>query len=265
MKALDSIDTLLVATAPVLNLLQTPVADVPVARVLSSQATVTLDQLRAIKVPKSTFTYTPVPHHEVVETLLQESAALGLEKISSVFTTRKGGRQLFLSITFAGSNSKEYEWSLVGINSYDKSLALRLGGGLRTMVCTNLSLSGDYEYYHKHTPGVSLSTGAKAVLSGLPSICTALEKAMASMKVPITKAQGAYFILQWGKTVALSKQHIYTILELWENPSYPEFLPYQNQVYGLYQAVTTLCGGWDDGKKYPVLQSLAQAIEGWVW
>jgi hypothetical protein len=83
--------------------------------------------------------------------------------------------------------------------------------------------------------------------------------------LPITKAQGAYFILQWGKTVALSKQHIYTILELWENPPYQEFLPYQNQVYGLYQAVTTLCGNWNDGKKYPVLQSLAQAIEGWVW
>lgn len=235
------------------------------ALVLSSQGYVGLQYLKGIPIPKSTATYTPVAHHEVIETLLRESDAVGLTEVDNAYTIKNGGRQLFFSIAFAGSNSTDYQWSLVGINSYDKSLALRLGGGLRTMVCTNLSLSGEYEYYHKHTPGVSLAAGAKAVLGNLGSTCTALEAALEAMKVPITKAQGAYFILQWGKKVGLSKNNIYDILDLWENPPYESFLQYQNQVYGLYQAVTTLCKSWNDGKKYPILQSLAQAIETWTW
>lgn len=235
------------------------------ASVLSSQGYVPLDHLKTIALPRSTATYTPVPHYEVVDTLLTESNALGLNLLDSAYTLRKGGKQLFLSLTFGGSDSDEFQWSLVGINSYDKSLALRLGGGLRTMVCTNLSLSAEYEYYHKHTPGVSMRDGAKTVLANLPSTCAALEQSMDAMKVPITKAQGAYFILCWGKTVPLSKQHIYNILDLWENPAYEAFTPYQNQVYGLYQAVTTLCREWNDGRKYPLLQSLAAAIEEWAW
>lgn len=235
------------------------------AHVLSSSSEVSLDHLRTIKVPPSTDTYTPVPHSEVVDVLLEESHTLGLSLLDSRYVLRKDGKQLFLSLTFEGSQSKAYAWSLVGINSYDKTLALRLGGGLRTMVCTNLSLSGDYEYYHKHTKRVSLRDGAITVLSQLPSACAALERSMEAMKVPITKAQGAYFILQWGKTVSLSRANIYKILELWESPEHQEFNPYVNQVYGLYQAVTTLCKGWHEGKKYPILQSLAEAIEGWAW
>lgn len=235
------------------------------AHVLSSSSEVSLDYLRTIKVPNGTDTYTPVPHSEVVDVLLEESSNLGLSTMGSRYTLRKDGKQLFFSITLAGSTSKEYEWSLVGINSYDRTLALRLGGGLRTMVCTNLSLSGDYEYYHKHTKGVSIRDGAITVLSQFPSACAALEQSMEAMKVPITKAQGAYFILQWGKTVTLSRANIYKILELWESPEHQEFNPYVNQVYGLYQAVTTLCKGWHEGKKYPILHSLARAIGGWVW
>ena len=236
------------------------------ASVLSSHRYVELADLEKIYVPRGTATYTPVPHNEVVDVLLKESAALGLEQIGSAYSIRNGGRQLFFSISFAGSDSGEYEWSLVGINSYDKSLALRLGGGLRTLVCTNLSLSADYEYYHKHTPGISLQDGAHAVLSGLHTTCGALEKAMDDMKaLPITRAQGAYFILSWGKTVGLSKHNIYRILDLWEAPLYKAFYPYHDRVYGLYQAITTLCGDWNDSKKYPILQSLAQAIPIWTW
>lgn len=226
---------------------------------------VSMEYLDTISLPRSTDTYTPVPHTEVITTLLNESSSMGLEVLDSRYALRKQGKQLFISITLAGSRSKAYEWSLVGINSYDKTLALRLGGGLNTKVCTNQSLSGDYCYYHKHTKGVSLKDGATVVLSQLPSACEALEITLDAMKVPITKAQGAYFLLIWGESIPLSNKNIYRALELWEAPMYPEFTPYGNQVYGLYQAVTYLCKEWPDNRKYPLLQSLASTIEGWVW
>src|SRR4028118_622949 len=139
---------------------------------------VPLEHLRTIEVPPSTDTYTPVPHAEVVDVLLAESVALGMQVLDSKYALTKNGKRMFASLTLSGSGSGVYEWSLVAINSYDKSTALKLGGGLRTIVCCNLSLSAEYEYHHKHTKGVSLDEGAKRVLGGLPNYCTHLEREM---------------------------------------------------------------------------------------
>jgi hypothetical protein len=185
--------------------------------------------------------------------------------LDSKYAVTKNGKRMFFSITFGGSDSGVYQWSLVGINSYDKSTALKLGGGLRTIVCCNLSLSGEYEYYHKHTKGVSLRDGAQQVLSGLPTLCKGLEADMEALKVPISRQQGAHFVVEWGRSVNLSGGDIYRILDLWQDPLHEVFKPYTDQVYGLYQAVTTRAGGWGDGKKYPALTSLDKAVRGWSW
>ena len=223
------------------------------------------DDLSLVPVPPATSTYTPVPHEDVVRALLEGASSLQLNVMDTKYTLMRGGRQLFLSITLEGSTTGEYEWSLVGINSYDKKLALRLGGGLITSVCTNLSISGEYYYYHKHTPGVSLMDAAKSVLGQLPRECEALEVAMNNMKRAISIAQGAYFILQWGKEVCLPRKDIYSILHQWEHPTYKEFMPYSNQVYGLYQAATTVCKGWSASRKYPALSLLHSKVGEWEW
>ena len=224
-----------------------------------------LSILAGVPLPHATSTYTPIPHKDVIDTLLQGAAALQLRVTDVEYSLMRGGRQLFFSIIFEGSTSKEYEWSLVGINSYDKSLALRLGGGLITSVCTNLSLSAEYYYYHKHTPGVSLRDATQRVLGHLPTECKILEDFMDSMKQAITIAQGAYFILQWGKEVSIRKQDIYSIIDLWQEPEHKAFVPYNTQVYGLYQAVTTVCGKWSASRQYPALNHLHAKMEEWEW
>ena len=222
--------------------------------------------LASVPLPPTTPTYAPVPHTEVLDTLRDEAAALGMTVTGSAYSVRKAGKQLFFSITFEGSTTGEYLRSLVGINSYDKSIALRLGGGLLTTVCTNLSLSAEYQYYHKHTKGLSLRDGARAVLSGLPSLCGALEQEMVGMKgTTITKGQGSYFLLEWARSVSMSRGDIYRTLELWEEPLHEAFTPYTEHVYGLYQAITTVCGAWHDSKKYPALEQLAGMVRGWTW
>lgn len=227
---------------------------------------VSYDYLATVPLPPTTPTYAPVPHTEVLDTLRDEAAALGMTVIGSAYSVRKEGKQLFFSLTVSGSTSNDYEWSLVGINSYDKSTALRLGGGLVTSVCTNLSLSAEYQYYHKHTKGLSLRDGARAVLLGLPTLCGALEREMEAMKnTAITKGQGSYFLLEWARSVAMSRSDIYRTLELWEEPLHEAFVPYTKEVYGLYQAITTVCGTWHDSKKYPALEQLAGMVRGWAW
>lgn len=233
---------------------------------MSNNQCVPLEHLRTIEVPASTDTYAPVPHAEVIDVLLAESATLGMRVLDSKYAVTKNGNRMFASLTLSGSDTGVYEWSLVAINSYDKSTALKLGGGLRTIVCCNLSLSAEYEYHHKHTKGVSLDEGAKRVLGGLPSYCTHLEQEMEALKaVPISRQEGTHFVVEWGRSVNLSGGDIYRILDLWQDPLHEAFKPYTDYVYGLYQAVTTRAGGWGDGKKYPALTSLDKAVRGWSW
>lgn len=232
----------------------------------SERGYVSYDYLAGVPVPPSTPTYTPVPHTEVLDTLRDEATTLDMIVTGSAYSVRKEGRQLFFSITLSGSTSNDYEWSLVGINSYDKSTALRLGGGLVTRVCTNLSLSAGYQYYHKHTKGLSLRDGARAVLLGIPTLCGTLEQEMEGMKdITITRGQGSYFLLEWARSANMNRADIYRTLELWEEPLHETFVPYGETVYGLYQAITTVCGTWHDSKKYPALEQLADMVRGWVW
>lgn len=228
----------------------------------SRSKSVTVEDLLNIPVPRTTATYTPVPHHTLVDTIVKESSNLGLNVLDTDYKVMRCGKQLFLSITFSGSSSDEYVWSLVGINSYDKTLAMRLGGGLYTKVCTNLSLSGDYHYYHKHTSGISIVDGVREALSGLNTCCNSLEDVMQTMKdTSITEDGGLALILKVAKdNVYLNKGNMYRVWDLWQNPVHEEFKIYTNSLYGLYQAFTTLCRDWDVNKKYSMLNSISKLM-----
>jgi hypothetical protein len=114
-------------------------------------------QLALVHTPAATATHRPVPHHEVIQALVE---TLGFRKIAPVkeqYAVSKDGMKLFgtmeLETTFHGCR-----FALGIRNSHNKTLALGITVGYRVMVCENLAFHGDYTpVMRKHTRNFNLA------------------------------------------------------------------------------------------------------------
>src|SRR5262245_12866129 len=104
---------------------------------------VSRDELRTIPVPETTRTFKPVPHHEIVEALVEALSFRHIGVIHDEYAVSDDGMRMFgaldLETAFDGCRFA------IGIrNSNDKSLRLALTCGIRVLVCSNLAFQGEF-------------------------------------------------------------------------------------------------------------------------
>ena len=115
--------------------------------------------LADVATPEPTKTWTPVPHHEVVDAV--EDCVKGVG-----FKFRNRGRDKFkLAMAPTGSkmfgvcdilipgidDDEDYGYSVGFRNSHNKTLALQVVLGQRVFVCDNLMMVGDIKVRREHT------------------------------------------------------------------------------------------------------------------
>jgi len=125
---------------------------------IADRGTLKLDrsQLLHLPVPEATATHKPVPHHEVVEVLIE---TLGFRQIGVVrdeYAASSDGMRMFgvmdLEAGFEGCR-----FSIGLRNAHDKSMRLALTVGYRVLVCSNLAFQGDFTpVLAKHSKRFSL-------------------------------------------------------------------------------------------------------------
>jgi hypothetical protein len=104
---------------------------------------ITRPDLRNLPVPESTGTFKPIPHHEVVEALIE---TLGFRKIGVVrdeYAASPDGMKLF-GVMDLESGFEGCRFSIGIRNANDKSMRLALTVGYRVFVCDNLAFQGDF-------------------------------------------------------------------------------------------------------------------------
>lgn len=114
------------------------------------------EQLALVPTPQATATHRPVPHHEIVNALIE---TLGFRHIAvhrDEYAVSSDGAKMFgvmeLETTFSGCR-----FALGLRNSHNRTLALGITVGFRVMVCSNLSFHGDYSpVLRKHTKNFNL-------------------------------------------------------------------------------------------------------------
>jgi hypothetical protein len=103
----------------------------------------TFDDLKLLPVPDETRTHKPIPHHQIVEALIE---TLGFRHISVVrqeYAATPDGAKMF------GILDLDYEFSgcrfSIGVrNANDKSMRLAMTVGYRVFVCDNMAFRGDF-------------------------------------------------------------------------------------------------------------------------
>lgn len=102
------------------------------------------DQLALMPTPVGTLTHRPIPHHQVVDALVETLGFRHIGVHNMEFAVDKTGNKMFglveLEHGFTGARFA------IGIrNSHDKSMRLAMTVGYRVMVCSNMAFHGDFE------------------------------------------------------------------------------------------------------------------------
>lgn len=116
----------------------------------------TRNALLNIDTPSATASWCPIPHHILVDTLLEDINKRGINVTREQYAVSENGAKLFATFDTDMRNS-EYG-STIGLRtSNDKSMSLQIAIAKRVFVCDNLAFAGDLiALNRKHTSGIDL-------------------------------------------------------------------------------------------------------------
>jgi len=118
--------------------------------------TISREELALVPTPAFTATHHPVPHHEIVQALVE---TLGFRHISAVhdeYAVSPDGMKMF-GVLDLETEIHGCRFSIGLRNSHDKSMRLALTCGYRVFVCSNMAFQGDFTpVLAKHSKSFSL-------------------------------------------------------------------------------------------------------------
>jgi hypothetical protein len=122
----------------------------------SQTGTIGRQELALVPYPNSTLTHKVVPHHEVVNALVETLGFRHIGVVKDQYAVSKDGMKLFGTMELE-TTSHGVRFALGIRNSHDKSLSLGITVGYKVLVCDNLSFWGDFTpVMKKHTKGFEL-------------------------------------------------------------------------------------------------------------
>lgn len=116
-----------------------------------ARETITLDTLRAVRIPARTETYMPVPHGNFVDLVTDVSRDNGFYLKEQSYECNKDGQIMVGKLTFHDTSDDGMDYQIGVMNSYNKTKTASLGIGSVVRICSNGMLSADHVLKRKHT------------------------------------------------------------------------------------------------------------------
>ena len=113
------------------------------ATLLSQTGKISREELALIPTPTATNSHRPIPHHEIVQALVE---ALGFRHVGVVrdeFAVSIDGAKMF-GVLDLEAQMHGCRFSIGIRNSHDKTMRLAMTVGYRVFVCDNMAFSGDF-------------------------------------------------------------------------------------------------------------------------
>jgi len=206
-------------------------------------------------------------HGDLVRLVEEEmSARFGLSEPERKFGLNREGKQMFGALTYNllqeqgngvsldafvdetnglhGRHLKDYGFSIVMRNAYDKSMSVGLAGGTKTFICDNMAITGDsFTIMRKHTKNV-WDDVVPLVMQKVRSVAANYVETVLFQErmkqVGVATDRGYEIIgLARGRGVLTSNQ-MGVAMDEWQDSSKEEhnFHEYHENAYGLYNAFT---------------------------
>ena len=118
--------------------------------------TIPREALALVQTPPSTETHRPIPHHEVVQALLETLGFRHIGVVQDEYAVSLDGMKMF-GVLDLETEIQGCRFAIGIRNSHDKSMRLALTCGYRVFVCSNMAFSGDFTpVLAKHSKAFSL-------------------------------------------------------------------------------------------------------------
>lgn len=203
---------------------------------------VTLDrtQLELIQTPQSTLSWSPIPHHQLVDKVQDRLQGHGLRIQSSQHTVTHGTNRYFGTIELMPQPGREYR-RMVGIrNSHDKTYSASIVAGARVIVCSNGMFVGEELCLaRKHTSRVheDLDNRLDESFSRLLSEWSTNDQRITMYQERrISDTEAHDLIILAVDAEAMPASSIPKVLHEYREPFLPEFHP--RNVWSLHNAFT---------------------------
>ena len=110
---------------------------------LASNGKISREELAMVPTPPATATHRPVPHHVIVEALVETLGFRQIGVIREEYAVSGDGMKMFGVLDLA-TGFEGCRFSIGLRNSHDKSFRLAITVGVRVLVCENMAFSGDF-------------------------------------------------------------------------------------------------------------------------
>lgn len=205
------------------------------------------NDLLKIATPEATKTWTPIPHHvivdEIEEAILKNKWTIASGKDFELAVSSEGAK-LFgvvqISIPTVQADS-EFGLAIGFRNSHDKSTSLRVALGTRVFVCDNMMISGDVQVRRVHTRYINPRETIDTAFMQIPQLATKLTDWFSSLRTfSILADTGVSLLAKCAEVGALPisdfLQARTDYLDAYRNES--ETIQHGQSLWAVYQAVS---------------------------
>ena len=114
------------------------------------------EDLKHLPVPESTGTFKPIPHHELVDALIETLSFRKIGVVKDEYAASADGMKLF-GVLDLENGFEGCRFSIGLRNANDRSMRLALTVGVKVFICDNLSFQGEFTpVLAKHSKNFSI-------------------------------------------------------------------------------------------------------------
>src|SRR5712671_4101698 len=118
--------------------------------------TIGREELTLVPTPPATETHRPIPHHEIVQALVETLGFRHIGVVHDEYAVSPDGMKAF-GVLDLETEMEGCRFSIGLRNSHDKSMRLAMTCGYRVFVCSNMAFAGDFTpVLAKHSKSFSL-------------------------------------------------------------------------------------------------------------
>lgn len=203
------------------------------------------EQVFGVVTPPETETWTPIPHHSLLQAVESNLIGSGFSVVAeSHALAHEGDRYFGLLQVVNGHNSDDYGLVIGVRNSHDKAFPASLCLGSSVFVCDNLSFSGEVKLGRKHT---------KFINRDLPQVVSRAvgllgdhrqnqdDRIAAYKNTGLSNMEANDFIIRALESRVIGTQAVVDVVKCWRTPPHPEFT--ERNCWSLFNAFTEVLKG----------------------
>jgi len=215
-------------------------------------------ELLAIATPEATETWKPIPHHQIVQAIVESFGLRNLEVVRDQYAVTPDGMRMF-GVLEVGVEESGVRFAIGCRNSHDKTFSLGLTVGYRVFVCDNLAFHGDFTpVTRKHSKNLDVVEVVDFAITRMQRHFEPMKRQIDAWKgfeLPDTRAKGVIYDAFIAGELHAPRKLAREVHENYFRPKYAEFEP--RTMFSLSNAFTSAFQALEPVRRFQATAKLA--------